>query len=120
MTTAAARIASLDGHLVKRGEDVVLRRPASPSPFDQPCRALVRPGRPEELMSGILSGTEQMVTISPTGLGTWPDGAGPAVPRRGDVVVIDGREAVVQSARPTREAGVLVRIDLVVMGRVSG
>ena len=119
------QIADLDFSLREDGEDIVLRR-STPAPsatqihFDVACRAFVKRGASDEIEDTI---TERayLVLISPTEINAsgWP-GATPVpagidkrVPRRGDVMVIQGRVVPVVSAMAHYRANVLVRIDLV-------
>jgi hypothetical protein len=112
--TPAAMIARLDDALTRRGEDVTVRRytaaTGNPRPkTDIATRASVRAVRPEQLV-GNIDQTASNAALSPTGLSAL-------LPlRKGDKVVVDGRERNIEFVKPIRVGGTLVRIDLVVTG----
>lgn len=111
--TPAQAIASLDATLAEHGQPVTLRRLGSPN-VDVTLPAFVRGYQPNELVGGIVQG-DTMVTISPTGIGTWPSGAS-EVPKKNDKVVIAGRLRNVEMPDPIYLAGTLVRVNLQVRG----
>lgn len=106
--TAAARIARLDAALIRRGEDVLLRK--TNSVVGQiTVRASVRTYGADEIV-GIIAAQDREVTISPTGLETF------GLPPVNGYVVIDGVPARIMSVKPARPGGVLTRVDLQVRG----
>lgn len=106
--TPAEAIADLDAELRDSGQTVTLRRGGA----NGNARAFVRGYRLEELVGGIVQGDREAV-LSPTGL---PVPFNSAPPKRGDVVVIDGRAVSVESAELVRMDDVLVRLNLQVRG----
>jgi hypothetical protein len=112
--TPASAIASLDRQLAEHGEDVVVRRYTAPSGTPRPktdiaARASVRAVKPEEL-AGEIDQTSSKVVMSPTGLAAL-------LPlRKGDKVVVQGKERNVEIPRPIFVGGTLVRIDVMVTG----
>lgn len=129
--TPEAMIARLDASLARRGEDVVLRRNTmGPGglqiPYDATVRGHVRGYDAQELTSTIIQGDTKII-ISPTGIEAagWP---GPSVgtvvgdrrvPRKNDVVVVQGAPRQVMSAAPKYVAGTLVRIEIQVRGQAG-
>lgn len=112
--TPAEMIADLDAALARRGEEIVVRRytatTGTPRPkIDITVRAAVRPVKPEELVGGI-DQTFSKVVLSPTGLSAL-------LPlRKGDKVVIQGRERNIEFPKPIVDGDKLVRINLTVAG----
>lgn len=112
--TPAEIIARLDASLARRGEEVVVRRytatTGTPRPkIDIAVRASVRPVNPEELVGGI-DQTFSKVVLSPTGISEL-------LPlRKGDKVVIQGRERNIEFPKPIFDGDTLVRIKLTVAG----
>ena len=112
--TPAQVIADLDQHLADHGQAVTLRRYGTPVGNDRPktdiaINGFVRAIRAEEMV-GAIEATASNVTISPTGIGSL-------LPlKKGDKLVIDGRERNVELPKPKKMADMLVRIDLVVAG----
>lgn len=123
--TPTQALALLDRQMTAHGTTVTLRRLGSPN-VDVSIRAMVRQATQVELGEDMLRHQviqyDREVIMSPSGLGTWPgalaqsDGTDVKVPRRGDVVIINGRTHSVQEADPRYIAGTLVRINLVVRG----
>lgn len=127
----AAMIARLDASLERCGEDVVLRRNTlgpggAQIPFDATIRGHVRGYDPKELTGTIIQGDSKVI-VSPTDIDRagWP---GPAVgavvgdrrvPRKNDVVVVQGAPRQVMSAAPKYVAGTLVRIEIQVRGQAG-
>jgi len=129
--SAFQEIRDLDAALALDGEDIVLRRvtgAANQAHFDCTCQAFVRGYQPHELIagSGIIQGDSKVI-ISPTQIDAagWPGAQAvtsppstidPRIPRKGDIVVVNGIARGVQGASPTNIDGVLVRIDMQVRG----
>jgi hypothetical protein len=112
--TPAAAIAILDRQIAKHGQPVTLRRVvANSAAATADVSAFVRGYRPDELVAGIQQG-DTLVTLSPTSVAGTP--FSPAVPRRGDKVVIDGRVRNVELADAVSVAGTMVRLNLQVRG----
>jgi hypothetical protein len=112
--TPAQAIAMLDRQIAKHGQPVVLRRVvANAAATEATVSAFVRGYKPDELVAGIVQG-DTLVTLSPTSVAGTP--FSPAVPRRGDKVLIDGRLRSVELADPVSIAGVMVRLNLQVRG----
>jgi|SRR5579885_1059441 len=113
-------IAALDEALAAVGEDIVLRRVVGEDPsttnIDVTCRAVVRTFEPEELVGGIAQ-TMSKVIISPSEISAagWP-GVTPNIPQRLDQVVIAGRVKDIEAVDPIYVRGVVVRIELQVLG----
>lgn len=122
-------IDALDDALKAAGEEVVLRRIVGLLPniakVDVKCRAFVRAWRlrEEELVSGIDQAVV-LVTLSPSEIARakWPGGelpvagVAPSLPRRLDYVIVKNRLRSIQAVEPLFIAGVLVRIDMQVLG----
>lgn len=112
--TPAQIIADLDAALARRGEDVTVRRYTAPSGDPRPktdieARASVRAVKPEELV-GEIDQTSSKVVLSPTGLSAL-------LPlRKGDKIVVQGKERNVELPKPIFVDGTLVRIDVMVTG----
>lgn len=127
----AAMIARLDASLARRGEDVVLRRATLAAgnvliPFDATVRGFVRGYEPAEITGTIIQGDTKVI-VSPTDIDAagWP---GPTVgtvvgdrrvPRKGDVVVVQGAPRQVQAAAPKYVMGTLVRIEIQARGQAG-
>lgn len=132
-TSPAAVIARLDAALARRGEDIVLQRLTlgpgnSQIPFAVTVRALVRGLDPVDLVEGEAQQRSRVV-LSPSEIDRagWPGpaavaaGQAPAaadrrVPVDGDRAVIAGVARRIEAAVGIRMAGVLVRIELQVLG----
>ena len=106
--TPAAMIARLDGALERRGEDVFLRK-TNTAVGQLAVRARVRFYRPTELVGLIVQGDSKVV-ISGTGLSVF------GVPPINGYVVSNGVPRVIKGVTPTRQDGVLVRVDMQVRG----
>ncbi len=107
-------IAELDRRLVEDGELVTIFRytgTTNPRPkveiTDVP--AFVRSVKPEQLV-GSIDQTAQNIAISPTKMG------GLLPLKKGDKVIVQGRERQVELPKPIYMGGILVRINLVVTG----
>jgi hypothetical protein len=113
--TPAQIVASLDQQLLAHGEKVIVRRYMASSGTPRPktdiedVQAFVRAIKAEELVSGI-DMTASTVALSPTGLSAL-------LPlKKGDKVVIQGRERNIELPKPIFVQDVLVRINLLVAG----
>lgn len=112
--TAAQAISDLDAALARVGEDVIVRRYTAPSGDPRPktditVRGSVRAVKPEQLV-GNIDQTSSNVALSPTGLGAL-------LPlRKGDKAVVQGKERNIEIVKLIVMGGVLVRINLVVLG----
>jgi hypothetical protein len=112
--TPAQIIADLDAALARRGEIVTVRRYTAPTGDPRPktdiaSRASVRAVKPEEL-AGEIDQTGSKIVLSPTGIGSL-------LPlRKGDKIVVQGRERNIELPKPIFVDGTLVRIDVMVMG----
>lgn len=112
--TPSGMIARLDAALARRGETVTVRRYTAPTGTPRPktdiaSRASVRAVKPEEL-AGEINQTASKVVLSPTGLGAL-------LPlKKGDKIVIQGKERNIELPKPIFVADVLVRIDVMVTG----
>lgn len=118
--TPANAIAKLDAQLAVHGQTITLRRSGSPN-VDVSLLAFVRGYEPRELNGGVVQGDSE-VTISPTGIGSWPgalaqsDGTDTKVPRKNDKVVIAGRVRNIEAPMPIYIGSTLVRVNLQVRG----
>lgn len=118
--TPADAIAILDRQLAEHGQTITLRRNGSPN-VDVSLSAFVRGYEPRELNGGVVQGDSE-VTISPTGIGSWPgalaqsDGSDTKVPRKNDKVLIAGRLRNIEASAPIYIGSTLVRINLQVRG----
>ena len=114
MTTAVELIADLDANLAEAGETVTVRRYTAPTGSPRPeihetAKATVRPLRAEELV-GNIDQTWSMIITSPTSIASL-------LPiKKGDKVVVQGRERNVEFPRPIYVQDVLVRLELLVGG----
>lgn len=120
-------IAELDRTLAADGEDIELRRLIGTQliAIKCQCRASVRAYLVTELIGGI-GQTDSKVVISPTQIirEGWPgpnSSATPTnqdrrVPRKGDKVIIAGKQRDIETALPIYINGQLVRIDMRVLG----
>lgn len=119
--TPDQQIASLDRMLAARGEDVVLIRGTKPAQARVTCRAKVSGYSAEELVGDITQQDSQVI-MSPTQImaAGWP-GAGmePASPVRGDRMLIQGFNKVVQAATAVQQQGRTVRIEIRVRGEAT-
>jgi len=112
--TPAELIADLDKSLARAGETVIVRRYTAPTGDPRPkveatTKASVRPVRADDLV-GNIDQTFSMVITSPTAIVAL-------LPlKKGDKVVIQGRERNVEFPRPIFVQDVLVRLELVVGG----
>lgn len=127
----ASLIADLDDALADCGEDVVLRRNTLAAgnvliPFDATVRGFVRGYDPAEITGTIIQGDTKII-LSPTDIDAsgWP---GPSVgtvvgdrrvPRKGDIVVVQGSPRQVQASAPKYVMGELVRIEIQVRGQAG-
>lgn len=127
----ASMIADLDDALADCGEDVVLRRNTLAGgniliPFDATVRGFVRGYDPTELTGTIIQGDTKVI-VSPTDIDAsgWP---GPSVgtvvgdrrvPRKNDIVLIQGSPRQVMAAAPKYVAGTLVRVEIQVRGQAG-
>jgi hypothetical protein len=115
--TPAGMIARLDESLERRGQDAKLRRlTRGPNdtqiPFDCAVRVSLKPMAPDALV-GDIDQTMSTAVLSPTPVtrAQWP------LPvRKGDKLVVDGRERDVMFVKPFVVGGTLVRIELMVAG----
>lgn len=107
-------VADLDAALARRGEEIVIRRYTATSGTPRPktdiaVRATVRPVDAKELVGGI-DQTYSKVILSPTGLSSL-------LPlKKGDKVVVQGRERNIEFPQPIFDGNVLVRLNLLVAG----
>lgn len=122
-------IDDLDASLAEDGEDIVLRRLISGVQKSVTVRAHVRSYRlsATDLVAGI-SNLPFIVVISPSQILAegWPQGApapaappfdvDPAIPVKGDTVVIKGQVRTVKSVDPRAVDGEVVRIQMMVEG----
>jgi hypothetical protein len=111
----AEAIAALDHANQIAGEDVVLRRylgPLRTNASDVTCRATVREFTANELVDTIAQG-DRLAILSPTEAtaATWP-----LPPRKGDKLVIGGRELNIEHPDNITMGGTLVRMNLRVRG----
>jgi hypothetical protein len=113
--TPAETIAALDRQLAEHGETVIVRRYTSSSGTPRPkidiedVPAFVRAVKAEELV-GEIDMTASVVALSPTGLS-------PLLPlKKGDKLVIQGRERNIELPKPILVQNTLVRINLLVAG----
>lgn len=113
--TPSAAIALLDHQLVAHGEKITVRRYTAPSGTPRPktdiedVPAFVRAIKAEELVGGI-DMTASTVVLSPSGLSAL-------LPlKKGDKVVIQGRERNIELPKLIFMQDVLVRINLLVAG----
>jgi hypothetical protein len=133
---ASQAIRMLDAALAKHGEDIVLKRitgTTNQTTVSVTCRAFVRGFAPQEQVAGLgaAHGDRQaliaptLVIISTTQIdaAVWPaaptspaPAVDPRIPRRGDIMVMGGRNRVVQSADAVSLGGIIVRINVQVMG----
>lgn len=115
MTTPTELIEDLDAALLDAGTAITIRRYTAPTGTPRPktdisaIPAAVRAAKAEELVEGV-DQTASTVVVSPTGLAA-------ILPLlKGDKAVIDGRERNIELPKPISVQGVLVRIDLLVLG----
>jgi hypothetical protein len=117
--TSEQAIAMLDRQIARNKQTVTLRKLPS---TDITVPALVRSSTATELIGGLTQG-ESLVIVSPTQINAagWPgvQEAGKSDVRvpsknRGDSVVINNQNRVVQNANPFYINDVLVRIEIVV------
>lgn len=118
--TPACAIEQLERHLANHGQDVRLR-PGSTAAGEITARAFVRGFKPEELIGG-LTQQHSKVVMSPVEIIAtgWSSGAAAPldsrVPRSGNYVVIAGKPRQIVAGTGIYMAGVLVRIELSVLG----
>ncbi len=118
--TPASSIASLDRFLVKRGEDVTLRRivgtGASPDNQDCTIRAHVRALKDDELVANVKQ-DDRMLIMSPTQImaANWPGGAF-ELPAENDKAIVAGTPCNAEFVKPIRMAGQVVRIEMRIRG----
>jgi len=114
MMTPSQIIADLDQSLLNTGQDVIWRRytatTGNPRPsIELPIRAAVRPLDPKDFVGNIDSSYSRVI-FSPTG-------AASMLPiKKGDKIVIDGRERNVEVPKQIRYQNELVRIAPIVGG----
>lgn len=129
--TPTAAISMLDRQLSAHGEDIRLQIAYGTQkiPFEVKCRAFVRGYSADELVAGITQ-SDSKVIISPTeidaqgwpgpGLTTLPHGQDRRIPVGGlqsnETCFIKGKARKVKSAQGIYLAGVLVRIEMSVLG----
>lgn len=112
--TPAGMISRLDASLARHGETVTVRRYTSASGTPRPktdidVKASVRAVRADQLVGGI-DQTASNVVLSPTGLAAL-------LPlKKGDKIVIQGRERNIDLPKPIVMQDMTVRIDLLVAG----
>lgn len=120
----AQDLAQLDRMLLRRGQDLFLRRRVkntNPSVnIDLPCRGTIRGYEPHELTAGIVQG-DRKVILSPSALNVdaskWPGAAGgDSLPVVGDYVVYRGRQFYIQAIDLIEVNGELTRINAQVRG----
>ncbi|MBX3537334.1 MAG: hypothetical protein KF735_06850 [Chelatococcus sp.] len=105
MSLASEAIAALDRALARAGTPIVFRQVnKAPTPHvDTPIKGHVRDGDGGESGNGVAI-VRSVVIISPTGL--------PAIPKRLDQILVDGKVRTVQLPRLKRVQGQVVRIEL--------
>jgi len=119
--------ADLDQELAAEGSDALLVRitgTTNQARFEARVRAYAVGYLPRELGDQIIQG-DTKVTISPTDLerAGWPGAqvgtpvGDVRVPRKGDKIVLEGRERNIEAATPWYINGELVRIDLQCRGQ---
>lgn len=107
-------IANLDASLSRVGETVTVRRWTAPTGTPRPktdvsVNASVRAVKADELV-GDLDMTASVAVLSPTGLSSL-------LPlKKGDKLVIQGRERNIELPKPIYVGGTLVRINVMVSG----
>lgn len=112
--TPAELIADLDRALADAGSEIIIvRRYTSTveprTKTDVSVVAAVRPLKANELV-GSIDQTASRVVVSPTGLATL-------LPlKKGDKVVVQGKERNIELPKPLAVQGTVVRIDLLVSG----
>jgi hypothetical protein len=113
---AAQMISDLDAVLARRGENVTLRRTTTDSPkvnSDVTVKGHVRVVAADEVI-GTIAQDDIRVIVSSSGLG--PPEWVAEVPVIGDKVVLYGKSRDIKLVKPVRDAGVLVRIEMMVKG----
>ena len=119
----------LDASLAANGEDIVLRRTIAGVKYDVTVRAHVRNFRlnAADIVAGITK-VPFLVIISMTQIRAegWPQGApppaaptydvDPAIPVKGDVVIIKGGPRTVKSVDPIAVDSEIVRVKMMVEG----
>lgn len=126
--TPAESIARLDAALARSGSPITLQRLAASGgevtvAASVTCKAAVRRGGATAGgVGGSTAPTAETVVISPTEIDTadWTSGrtgtGEEMVPMKGNRVVIGGRKLAVETATAVRVQGVIVRIELTVIG----
>lgn len=122
------KIARLDRSLARSGQTVILQRTigtTNQARITATMKAHVRGYQPQDLLQGITQG-DRKVIISPTDIikSQWPGGQAGVlsgdqrVPRKGDAIIVAGRECAIQNAAPIYLDGTsdLIRIDIQVRG----
>lgn len=117
-------VEALDMALEQTGEDAVLRRVISGIPVDVTCRVHVRSYRLRD--EQFAKGSEQaqaelLIIMSPTEINNanWPAGGtgiNPSFPKKGDFIVIQGRQRAIEVVDTIMVAAELVRIEIRVLG----
>jgi hypothetical protein len=125
--SAAADRDDLDQELAAEGSDAELVRVTGTTNqirFTAAVRAYARGYFPRELGNEIIQGDTKVI-ISPTDIerAQWPGAqvlnsvGDNRVPRRGDKIVIQGRERMIMAATPFYIDGELVRLELQARGQ---
>lgn len=115
------QISSLDRMLRSRGEDIVLIRGRGAGAPRVTCRAKVSGFQANELV-GDIAQQDSLVIMSPTQIEAagWPGAEDePSTPQKGDRVLIQGFEKIVQGATAIQAGGRAVRIEMRVRGQAS-
>lgn len=101
----------IEAAIAEYGQTVTLRRVGSPNQ-DITLRARVNGFQPHELVGGILQGDRMVIvgTVAMTAA-NWPQ-----PPRKGDVVLIDGRTTTVQGCEAVNDGTETVRYNIQVRG----
>ena len=97
--------------LQEAGEQVTLTRPGT-TPVSVTCWAKVTVFQPQEIGGGVMQGDRHVILSNfEIAANAWP---GP--PRRGDVVIIAGKQTTVQSVETLALSGVTIRHNMQVRG----
>lgn len=115
MTSPADLIADLDSALADAGSAITIRRYTAPTGNPRPkaeihnVPASIRAVKADELV-GEIDQTGSKVVLSPTGIAAL-------LPlRKGDKLVVQGKERNIELSKPIYVQSTLVRIDLLVSG----
>jgi hypothetical protein len=116
--TPQTLISRLDAAIAGYGQTVTLRRIAvdettggTSVEAEVTCPAAVRNFGPQSLEAG--ESQEIRVVLSPTGLGAFGP---PNLPKRDDIILIDGNPANVVEIAPLSYGGALCRVNLLCRG----